>query len=193
LITLRFSGKRHLRHAKIQHLHAKRAVASASEEQVGWFEIAVNDAESVSFGQRLTNLQHDFGALFGGESAVAREMSLEVDSKETLHHDIWSSAGKDSGIHHARHVLALELCGDASLPGKPQCPLPLVERVVQQELDGDALVELEVCRCHDDAHPAAAKAAFDPVLGRDHEPWLDFGCHHDHSSGGALQAQRNPR
>ena len=67
-------------------------------------------------------------------------------------------------------MLALELHGGARLAQEARDRVLVAERLVAQELDRDELVELDVPRGDDDAHPARAEHALDPVLAGEHVP-----------------------
>ncbi len=62
-------------------------------------------------------------------------------------------------------MLALDLDGRARFSGEAGATASaLLERLRQQELDGDPLVELEVIGRHDDAHAALPEHTLDAVL-----------------------------
>ena len=71
------------------------------------------------------------------------------------------------------HVLALEPHAARASRRNRSDGLGVVRELGQQELDRDALVELEVRRRDDHAHAALAEDALDPQLSRDDRAYLE--------------------
>ena len=70
-------------------------------------------------------------------------------------------------VDDARDVLALDLHRRARLAREARDGLGVAERLGQEELERDLLVELDVVRGDDDAHAAGAEDALDAVLARE--------------------------
>ncbi len=70
-------------------------------------------------------------------------------------------------VDDARHVLALDLHRRTRLAHKPRDGLRALQRLGQQELQRDPLVELHVVGGDHYAHPSDPEDALDPVLARD--------------------------
>ena len=71
--------------AEVQHLDARAAIDPTGDEQVGWLEIAVHDAECVRFGDRLTRLEQEFDRVRHGHGAVATNPGGEIFTVQVLH------------------------------------------------------------------------------------------------------------
>ncbi len=69
-------------------------------------------------------------------------------------------------VRHARHVLALDPYRGPRLAGKPFYCFGTVQRCGRQELERDALAELEVSGGNHDAHASLPKHPLDSVLAR---------------------------
>lgn len=70
-------------------------------------------------------------------------------------------------------MLALDLDGGTRLAREAQDTLGLVQHLREQELDCDALVELDVVRGDDDSHSADAEHPVDAVLTGEDVPFAD--------------------
>src|SRR5262249_41035804 len=79
-------------------------------------------------------------------------------------------------IGDARDVLALDLDGGARLASEPRHGLWIRERLREQELHRDALVQLDVPPGDDDAHAADAEHLVDAVLPGEHVALANSGC-----------------
>ena len=70
-------------------------------------------------------------------------------------------------VGDARDVLALDPRGGPGLADEAADRLGVGERLGEQELEGDPLVELDVAGRDDDPHAAGAEHALDAVLAGD--------------------------
>ena len=94
---------------------------------------------------------------------------LEVLAGEVLHDHVEADARIGADVEHVDDVLALDLAERARLaPEASDDELALLHRLVDQ-LDRDALAEIDVDGLADDAHAADAEHATDLVLAADGE------------------------
>jgi hypothetical protein len=133
----------------------------------------MDDADGVRLGERGAGLDHPRGDLRDGQAAVVAQAIGEIDAVEVLHHEIRLAGLETTDVVHAAHVLALHLRRGAGLA------LEARDRVLvalaEEELDRDALVELEVPRGDDDAHSTAPEDALDAILPRERLAGKDGG------------------
>src|SRR5262249_38090218 len=88
------------------------------------------------------------------------------------------SAGAElSDVRNPRDVLALDLDRGARLPREPLHRFTVTERVRQEELDRDSLVELDVMRRDDDAHSPGTQYSVHAVLFGEDLAFLDGRAH----------------
>ncbi len=135
----------------------------------------MDDAERVRFGDRLARLQHEVHRLVGRKLALLREQRREIAALEVLHDHVRRAALELADVGDAGDVLALDLHGGARLALEAREGLRVGERLRQEEFQRDLLVELDVVRRDDDAHPANAEDALDAVLSRKDVALFDAG------------------
>ena len=99
-----------------------------------------------------------------GSGPLVSNHAREIAALEVLHHHVRRAGLERADVDDARDVLALDLRRGARLAGEARDDLGVRRGLRQEELERDALAELEVHRRDDDAHPAAAEDALDPVL-----------------------------
>ena len=113
---------------------------------------------------RLEDVRH---GLRSGERPVAPEDALEVLAIEVFHHDVRRAVRERADVRDARHVLAVDLRGRARLAREARGEVGLGGAGGEEELESDALLELEVRRGDDDPHASHPEQALDAVLPRD--------------------------
>ena len=110
-------------------------------------------------------------AVRGAAGRCRRSIDAEVVALEVLHDHVRRAVLERADVEHARDVLALELAAAAAPRGRSaRATSGFCSAVGQEELDRDALLELEVRRRDDDAHAALPEDALDAVLA-------DEDCH----------------
>ena len=124
----------------------------------------MDDAQLVCVGDRLATLQHVVDHVFDRERSPLLEECTEVAPFEVFHHDVGRARVELPDVVHPGHVLALDAYGRTRLLEEPGDRFGLGESLREQEFQRDELVELHVTRRDDDAHPALAQHALDPVL-----------------------------
>jgi len=83
------------------------------------------------------------------------------------------AAGEGAHVGDARDVLALDLRRRTRFTRKPRHRVAIAERLWQEELEGDLLVELDVMRGDDDPHPTDPEDALDAVLAGENVAFPD--------------------
>ena len=91
-------------------------------------------------------------------------MWREVLAFEELHHHERRAGVELADIDDARHVLALDASGGASLTQQTAPRDSAFARRREQQLEGDPLIELQMHRRNDDAHPADAEDLLHPIF-----------------------------
>jgi hypothetical protein len=124
----------------------------------------MNDAEGVRLGDRFTRLQHEIHGVYHGKRAAVCDRRREILALEVLHHHVRRAGLERAHVCYACDVLALDFHGRARFPRKAHHRILIVQRFRQQELDRDALVEVQVMRGDDNAHTADAEHAVDAVF-----------------------------
>jgi hypothetical protein len=92
---------------------------------------------------------------------------------EVLHDHVRRAVLERAHVDHARDVLALDLHRRPRLAREAGDRLGVAERLGQEELERDLLVELDVVRGDDDPHPADAEDALDAVLAGEDVAFAD--------------------
>ncbi len=133
----------------------------------------MDDAESMCFGEAFAGLENDVDRIFEGERSGVTKALRERLAAQVFHDEVGLSVFERTHVHQARDVLAPQTDRDARLASKARDGV--ASGPGRQELQRDALAELEVQRGDDDAHSAAADDALDAVLVRDHRADAGFG------------------
>ena len=94
---------------------------------------------------------------------------LEVDAFEQLHHDERRAVRRATDIGHSTDVLRSEMDDRARLAQEPVDDGRVADHLVAQELDGNAMAELEMGRRNHDAHPAGSEDRIDPEPATDND------------------------
>ncbi len=119
-------------------------------------------------GERLADLEQEVDGERHGHPSALVEPPGEVAALQVLDDHVRRAALELPHVDHARDVLALDLHGGARLAQEARDRVGAADGLRQQELERHLFVELKVVRGDDDAHPADAEHALDPVLSRDH-------------------------
>ena len=142
----------------------------------------MDDQVLVRVGDRLTDLEEEPQAFLerGGAGAAPVDHGLPLD---VLHHRIWLAGGGDASVEEAGDARVLQASEDLTLDLEP---LEQGDRVLPEELDGGALLELTVGALGL-VHFAHAAAADEPQHAPRTEPRaraerLDGATHHHHGS-----------
>ncbi len=134
------------------------------QEDVCGLEIAMHDPERVRFGDRVARLEDVFGDEMSGERTRAGELGSEVVPLEVLHDDVRRAVVERARVEHAADVLAPQLHRRARLALESGACVRIRERARKHQLDGDALIQIEVGGGHHHSHAASAEHALDAVL-----------------------------
>ena len=150
----------------------------------------MNDAHGMSLGQRLARLEQVLHGDLGGEGSVLGQHRVEVAPVEVLHHQVGGAVGHRPHVAHPRHVLAAEARRGAPLAEEASDELRVLQRLRPEELDGDALPELEVLGHVNNAHAPFPEDALDEVLVGDDLADAHGGIHaRGASHGGPLRRE----
>ena len=98
---------------------------------------------------------------------------MEIAPLEVLHHDVRAVVLEAPDVERLRDMRALEPDRGARFTQEPLDQLLVARRLREEELEGNALIELEMMRCHDDAHAAHAQHLLHAVLRREDVPLRD--------------------
>ena len=159
---------RNLGDPEVEHFDRRKAVRPPDAEKVRRLEIAVNDAETVRLGHRLARLQDEFDRLLATERASLLHPFREIFAFQVLHDHVRAAVFERPHVAHPRHVLTLDLRSCARFAFETSHGFGVDQRVGTQELDGHSLVEPEMSRCNDDAHPPRTEHALDAVFADEH-------------------------
>jgi hypothetical protein len=151
-----------LRDAEVEDLHARRAVGAMAEEQIGGFEVAVDDARCVRLGEPLARLENEVDRscdrLRSGGDERSEVFPLEMFEDEigpaVLLADVEDPYDVLGSNPRRSPPLAHEAFDD-----------PRVRRERREEkLDRHLLAERDVRRGEHDRHPADPERLLDRVL-----------------------------
>src|SRR5690606_31060976 len=103
-----------------------------------------------------------------GKGALLGQLLGEVLPLEVLHDHVAHAAIHDADVQDTHHMIALDLRRRARLATKPLGAFVLDGDVIEEELDGDRLIELQVVSQNDDTHTAFAENLVDAVFVGEH-------------------------
>jgi hypothetical protein len=155
--------------AKIEHLDQRRAVEATGEEEVRGLDVAVDDAQRVGLGQRLAGLHHVARRVADRQGSALADQPSQIAPVEQLHDEV-RDAVLDPGVEDPHGVLAAQAHGGAGLAFEARRGARA--RRPQQELDGQRLVQVQVCRADDNPHATATELGVDAVLAADHRAYF---------------------
>ncbi len=124
----------------------------------------MNDPERVRLGDGFARLQHIVHGLLDGEATAGVELAREVAAGKELHHHEWRAVLQRADVEHPSDVLALDADGGFRFSKEPLDRLPMLAELGHQNLDRDALLELQMHRGHDVPHAALAEHALHPIF-----------------------------
>ena len=159
---------------EVDDLDQRNAVGAPGDEQVGRLEVAVDDLRGVGLGEPEACLHHIVRGDRRRERAVRGEHAREVTALEQLHHEVRRIV-EHADVGHAADMLAAQLRRRSGFAQKALDDRVVVGDLGQQELERDALAEMDVRRSNDDPHAAAADHAVDLELPRDEVPGRKHG------------------
>ena len=137
----------------------------------------MDDPAAVRLGDRLAGLEHERHRVRDIHRSAPLELRGEVSAVEVLHDHVRRAGLEGADVRHARDVLALDLHGGLRFAEEARRALGLLRDLEEQELQGDALLELHVGRRDDDAHAAFPDDALDPVLAGEDLTFVHRGSH----------------
>ena len=143
-------------HAKIEQRGPRTA-----QHDVGWLQIAVDDAVRVGVGQRVSQLVRDRQQLTrrDGTAPDARLQRLAV---ETLHDEVVDARVVPDVVERA-DVRMLEVGDHPGFTLEAFPPIGIGRRIAGEDLDGDRAAETKVARFVDLTHAPDAEEAEDFV------------------------------
>ena len=127
----------------------------------------MDDAELVRLGDRDARLEHVVDRDLDRQQRIC-DHRREIRPVEQLHLDVRLARIELADVGDAAHVIALELRARTRLADEPRDHVRIVRQLGVQHLDRDPLLEPDMRRDRDRAHPALAEDALDPQLPRDH-------------------------
>lgn len=154
--------------AKVEDLDGFTAFA-VEEEDIFWFEIAVDDAGIMGDSEGFTDLFGDIASAFNGESAFAFEDGLKGFALEVLHDHVGADLGVDGKVGDKDDVFVSEGASGLSFAQEALThPLSGSDNGVE-DLDGVGDAEADVFGAIDDSRSAFAEA-FDKAITAEFDP-----------------------
>jgi len=124
----------------------------------------MHDSERMRFGKAFACFECELGGVSDRERTALFQVRRKVAPVEILHHDERRSRFETAYVDHAGNVIASHLGRGASLSRKTRELIGVLSGPRQEELQRDALLELQVHRGDDDPHAAFAEDSFDAIL-----------------------------
>ena len=119
----------------------------------------------MSLGESVARLEHVTRSLLHRKGrAPGAQLGVEVASLEELHHDERTPVLESPRVECPGHVRALQPHRRARFPREALDEPRAFGGRGKEELERDLLVEIEVGRRDDDAHPTHPEDPLDPVL-----------------------------
>jgi hypothetical protein len=138
-------------------------LVAIGDEDVGRFDIAVDDAGLVGGLQRLGDLDGEAGRLVGGHRA-ALDPPFESLAGAEGHRDEELPLGRLSDIEYRADMGVVEARGRAGLAREAFAKHRILAPLEGQEFEGDCAVEAGVLGPVDDPHAPSAEAFEDAVV-----------------------------
>ncbi len=140
----------------------------------GGLDVAVDDPERVSFGDRLARLHQEICAHGDPELAASANHRSQILSLQVLHDHEGRAVVERPDVVDVGDVRVLDPHAGAGFAREPGAGPAALAGIGEQELQRDELAaESEMAGFHDDAHPAPAEDARQLVLADDHVADLD--------------------
>ena len=154
--------------AEVEHLDEVGLAVARDQVDVLGLEVAVDHARRVRRVQRAADLHADAHRAQRIDAPLVRQHVGEVDAVEVLHHEVGAAVLGRAEVGDVDDVGVADARGGARLAPEAldQVLLLRVDRV--QDLDRDALADLDVLAGVDRAHAALADLAQDAVAVLDH-------------------------
>ena len=138
-------------------------MAALGDEEVGGFDVAMNDALSVSGIEPIGNLNGDIEEPVKFKGLTADEV-LERNAVEKFHDDV-RFAVLLTNVMNGADVGMVEGGGGLRFPFEARKRLGVFGHVVGQEFERDAAMQAGVVRFINNPHTTAAESFDDPVMG----------------------------
>ena len=145
-----------LRDAEVEDLdHVGRAIAG-DQEHVLRLQIAMHDPLRVRGGERAADLGRDPEGARDIDRALALDHAAELDALEVLHDEVHAAVGGGARVGDVDDVRVTDLRCSARLSAEPlhEVGHPRVARM--EDLERDALADIDMLGEVDLAHPALA-------------------------------------
>jgi hypothetical protein len=143
----------------------------------------VHDAHGVGLRDGLAGLEDVAHRLANRQRTALRELGREVTAPEVLHDHERGAVFEPTYVDDPGDVLALDARGGARLASEALDHLGHGERMWEEALDGEALLEVLVADGDDDAHAAPSEDSLDEVLSAKNRAYERF--RHDMAFFGA--------
>ncbi len=153
-----------LGNSEVEHFDDELPVVAPEAEEIGGFQVPVNNPDAVGAGHAHASLKDEVDGLLGGQRAVPLNPRREVFALQELHDHVRGTAVEGPHVQNARDVLALDLDRRPGLAGEALDDLLIADHPRQQKLDGHLFVELQMLRGDDHAHATDAEHPFHAVL-----------------------------
>src|SRR5262249_4947161 len=128
----------------------------------------MDDPQCVRLGERLAGLEDAIDRAIDRKWPLFLDDDREVRAFEVLHHHERRACLEDAHVEDARDVLAADLHGRAPLAKEARHHLSASLRLREEQLDRDALVELDVRGRDYDSHASDSEHALDTILANEH-------------------------
>ena len=140
-------------------------LAAAVDHDVGWFQVAMQDAFFVRGGETGADLPRDFDGLIHRQPADAAQQHRQVLAIDILHRDELEAIDL-ADVVYAAHVGVRDLAGDAYLVVEARQRAIVARSGFRQELERHGLAQGQIGGAVHLAHAAAAQQAGDAIARR---------------------------
>ncbi len=132
---------------------------ATDQEDVRGFDVAVDDADRVRRPERVCHPRHEIDRLGRRDSSLAEEARSERLSVEPLHHEVGHAALGGPGVRHVHDVRMIQPAERSPLVSQPADEIGTIPELPDQDLEDEALPELDVLDFENAAHPACPEQA----------------------------------
>src|SRR5690606_21065954 len=130
--------------------------AAGDQEHVLGLEIAMDDALRVRGRERAADLARDLERAGDVDRTLALDHAAELDALEVLHDEVHAAVLGGPRVRDVDDVRVTDLRGRTRLAAEPLDEIGHAAVARVQDLEGDALADLDVLGHVDLAHPALA-------------------------------------
>ena len=164
-----------LRQAEVDELHLIAPAAVAGDHHVVGRDVAMDDAGGVDRFETAQRLDAEVHGQRQREDAVGLQPVVDVLALDVLRDHVEAAVRETREVVEDRDVRVLDLGGDARFLGEALQRVRIGGPIGAQDLDDAQLLQVDVARAPDLAHPARGETVENLVLAVEDRPAVALG------------------